>query len=494
MVGLRPKFVIQILFFLFMLSGSLLTGCRDQPDDPAVGFNEESKNCLGCHQVDLDLSHRIDCLTCHLPMDDSKIYPEGHKAVLAAPAHPDQARQTCGNCHQLEIDMVAENNHYLLTNHISVVTEAFGVDSDLNSETPLASIASHANPETEQQLVEDLLARRCLRCHVFSGGDDFSAVAHGTGCAACHLSYLDDQLISHTFSAQPDNKRCLSCHYGNHVGYDYMGRFEHDLNEEYRTPYRVENAEQLPFGVEFHNLRPDVHHLAGMVCTDCHRRNNVMGEDKNPQCLDCHLFVPERKDSLISLQLEENAPFFVSTATGKKHFVPQQKHPSHEQYGDRFSCQACHAQWTFNDAPTHLLRVDHEEFDDFYKLSLDGSSEVLQVISSHFIDDADLLEPRMSNKFTGEDWPGIWFRGFGERRWEQVLLGTDDAGVVTTVRPIVDLRLSWIDEDEESGYDNLEPIAGIKRSRPYAAHTIGKAGLFYETRIRPYLIKKEKND
>ena len=97
----------------------------------------------------------------------------------------------------------------------------------------------------------------------------------------------------------------------------------------------------------------------------------------------------------------------------------------------------------------------------------------------------------MSNKFTGEDVVGIWFRGFGERRWEQVLLDKDDAGVVTTVRPIVDLRVSWIDEDEVSRFDNLEPAGGIKRSRPYAPHTIGKAGLFYEARIRPYLSRKE---
>ena len=99
----------------------------------------------------------------------------------------------------------------------------------------------------------------------------------------------------------------------------------------------------------------------------------------------------------------------------------------------------------------------------------------------------------MSNKFSGEELPGIWFRGFGERRWEEVLLDEGDDGSVTTVRPILDLRLSWIDYDEVSRFDNVEPLGGVKRTRPYAPHTIGPAGLFYEARLRPYLDDKEKD-
>ena len=65
-----------------MLPGCLLTGCRDQPDDTTAGFNEQSRQCLSCHQVELDSPHRVDCITCHLPTDDSTMYPEGHEAVL----------------------------------------------------------------------------------------------------------------------------------------------------------------------------------------------------------------------------------------------------------------------------------------------------------------------------------------------------------------------------------------------------------------------------
>ena len=46
-----------------------------------------------------------------------------------------------------------------------------------------------------------------------------------------------------------------------------------------------------------------------------------------------------------------------------------------------------------------------------------------------------------------------------------------------------------IDGDEAIRFDNLEPVDGLLRSLPYAPHTIGKAGLFYESRIRPHLIE-----
>ena len=485
--------MIQLLPCLLLLLVCLPAGCRDQGDDEAAGFNEQSLECLSCHHVELDLAHRLDCLTCHLPTDAPTGYPDEHEAVIAAPAHPDNATQACGSCHAEELEMVAANDHYVLTGHIMLVAEAFGVALEPGKEPLVSQLSSYVNPETVQQLAQDLLVRRCLRCHVYSRGDDFAAVAHGTGCAACHLPFSGAVLNSHQFSAPADDGRCLSCHYGNHVGYDYQGRYEHDLNEEYRTPYLADNTDQRPYGVEYHSLAPDVHQQAGMVCIDCHGQGNVMGTKAHPDCLECHLFDPGTKAPESKVQNEENQVVFVSSATGEKHLIPQLQHPAHTSYGNRFSCQSCHAQWTYNDAPTHLLRIDHEEFDDFYKLSLDGSSEVLRILSSQILDDGDLLEPFMSNKFSGEELPGIWFRGFGERRWEQVLLDETEDGSVTTVRPIVDLRLSWIDYDEVSRFDNIEPLDGIKRSRPYAPHTIGPAGLFYETRIRPYLVDKEND-
>ncbi len=486
MTGLPLSLKPHALNIIICLSVLLLPGCRDSKDDVGGSLSDASRQCLSCHQLELDEVHRFDCLDCHREGGEQSVLPEEHPAIVTRPAHPDNSAAVCGQCHEQEIKMVAENDHYRLTDHLNLVRQAFdpAVPGDA---APLNSLRSWENPETVGQLVDDLLSRRCLRCHVYTAGDRFSAVRRGTGCAACHLSFEEGRMISHRFIPQPDNDRCLSCHYASHVGYDFVGRYEHDFNEEYRTPYRADSTLQPPFGVEARQLEPDVHHRAGMVCIDCHTKANVMGSSGNPGCVDCHRPEIDGKLSAAISEAGDNKLVFTSSVSAADYTIPLPEHPAHARYGDRFSCQACHARWTFNDAPVHLLRIDHDEFYDFYKLSLDGSSEVLEIIGSHVDEDGELLEPVMSNKFTGAKERGIWFKGFGERRWEHVLLMIDDAGLVTTGRPILDLRLSWIDEDEQARFDNIKPAAGVARNRPYAAHTIGSAGIFYEERIRPFL-------
>jgi len=208
-----------------------------------------------------------------------------------------------------------------------------------------------------------------------------------------------------------------------------------------------------------------------------------MGTGFRAACSDCH----KQADRIApeSMSSDDQKRLFTSAATGRIYSVPQMNDEAHDRYGGRFSCQVCHAQWSFNDGPVHLLRIDHEEFDDFYKLSVDGSSEVQRIITSHIHPDGELLEPFMTDKFSGETVPGIWFRGFIERRWERLELVEEADGKVYVGRPNLDLHLSWIDEDEQVRFDNIaSAVPGMRR---YAPHTIGKAGLYYEQRLSPFL-------
>ena len=478
------------LFFYFCLI-VLLSGCSDQSDkEDNKDVSESTLNCLSCHEVVLDESHRFDCLNCHQEVAEATGFPTDHPQIIAHPSHPDSSEHICGSCHSEEVEMVTQNNHYQLSGHIKTIRSAFGAEDGIYSIKDFSNLTINQLPETPLQLADDLLRRRCLRCHVYYQGDTFDSVRRATGCGACHLSYANRQMNSHEFRRNPGDDQCLSCHYGNHVGFDYYGRYEHDLNEEYRTPYKTGSSVQQPYGVEYHQLEPDIHQQAGMLCIDCHGRDNVMGTVDSPECSDCH--ESTRLSSLTSpLISKKNEQFiFRSSATGKSLTIPVMSHPAHERYKEKVNCQACHAQWTFNDDPTHLLRIDHDDFYDFYKLSLDGSSEVLQVIFSHIDDDGELLEPMMTDKFTSLAEQGIWFRGFGERRWEQVLLSKDKNGIITPVRPILNLRLSWIDVEEDTHFDNVEPVPDFQTTLPYAPHTIGPAGLLFEERLRPYLMKQ----
>ena len=461
----------RLLFLFFMiLTLFLLISCKQEEKSSAVN---SSSSCLTCHSVVLDDNHDLACISCHRGNDSEKSAEAAHSGLVSQPAHPDNDDLFCGSCHELQVRGVINNDHYTLSDHIRLVKTAL----DIEVSPAIGNLQGTDYPQTLDELVDDLLLRRCLRCHVYYRGDSFPSTRRATGCGGCHLELLNGTLVNHTFTKYPKDSSCLSCHYGNHVGYDYYGRFEHDYNEEYRTPYTTSEEFFRPFGVEYHQLEPDVHKAAGLVCIDCHQKQQLMYD--NPEasrsCKDCHL---------LNSQLTKMKPYlFQSEATGRSFAAPVMVHKAHQRYKDRVSCQACHAQWAYNDSPTHLVRIDHDDFDELEYLTLDGSSEVLEVLSSHMDYEGEWLPPEMSDKFSSTVRPGIWFKGFGERRWENVTLITDSDGVLQVGRPLLNLHISWIDENEAVVFDNITTRQDYTWI-PYSPHTIGKAGAYYENRLK----------
>jgi len=485
--GFLPSFFYPVtLCFLI-----LVTGCKDEqqaaPNTSALKTSEAG--CESCHQVKLDKNHQLTCNKCHRGDSKAKELDSAHRDLAITPAHPDTMEEFCGTCHDKEISMVANNPHYTLEGHLGVIREAFGAPPGPQS---IEQLSSYNTPETPLQLADDLLTRRCLRCHLYTKGDIFPQTTRAIGCGACHLQMQEGVLVSHEFQRSPRDEQCLSCHYGNHVGADYYGRFEHDFNEEYRTPYTTYEPFFRPYGVEFHQLEPDVHQKAGMMCIDCHDQQEVMGSDDTAaRCISCH--------DLLSLQQGDNKKisfvnnqYRINLTTHNRQLslnLPVMRNPAHEKYKATVSCHACHARWSFGDAQTHLLRIDHDDLEIFDRLSLDGSSEVNTIILSHLDYEGEWLDPVMTNKFTNSVYEGIWLKGFSERRWEQIKLQRDDNGVLQVSRPIVDLYLSWIDADETVRFDTITPLPLIPKNRVYAPHTIGPAGPFYELRLRDNLQK-----
>jgi hypothetical protein len=476
-------------FFLVLLLSCILlftSGCREEQSKTADSAVLTS-GCRSCHDVKIDVNHQFSCTDCHRGIEGEKSLEVSHQGLVSQPAHPDNAESFCGPCHDRELTMVSNNSHYTLGQHINLVRNAFNV-SEKN--VSIDDISSSTTPDSQLQLVDDLLRRRCLRCHVYGEGDDFPMTKRASGCGACHLEYYGGLMVSHQFLKQPTDSRCLSCHYGNHVGFDYYGRFEHDLNEEYRTPNTTREDYFRPYGVEFHQLEPDIHQKSGMICIDCHDQNQVMSTaTTGTTCKSCHDSDTVQTNINESITFVDNHYLFTSKATGKVSPLPIMVHPAHRKYNNKISCQGCHALWAYDDDQTHLVRIDHDDFDEFEKLTLDGSSEVFQIVSSQMEFDAEWLDPVMTDKFTGESLPGIWFKGFKQRRWENIRLVPDAEGTLQVARPLLDLHLSWIDEEEVVQFDNITVLPDTSRSIPYAPHTIGKAGPFYEKRFS-HLLKE----
>jgi hypothetical protein len=300
-------------------------------------------------------------------------------------------------------------------------------------------------------------------------------------------------MTSHSFVI-PTDKQCLSCHYGNYVGSDFHGRYEHDYNWEYRTPYfstTNQNTVPRPYGIESHDLTPDIHQQRGLVCIDCHRDSgHNTHASKALTCRTCHGWQPGQPVPQGStLQVRDTALVLTGQGDGQKHVVPLLRHPAHQQYGQTVACQVCHGQWSFNDAPTHLLLSSLEEYEPWERLTVQASSEV-EALLNHNLHYSTERPLTMRDGLTGEARPGIWYQGYGQRRWEQMLVARDSDGVIKVFRPLLDLHLSMIQADGTVPFDNLSGQGtGLL---PYTPHTTGHAGLFYPDRFRHLLRQESK--
>lgn len=473
----------------------LLCGCRteetvpqktpQQQAPPAVSLPLVQAGCTGCHSdVQLDPAHQFACTSCHGGNDQEPQIEKAHSGLIAQPGHPDRMTVTCGGCHPNQVKVASKSLHFTLANKVNTIRRHFGAESPLTAapEVPLAaSIASSLT------LADDMLRRRCLRCHVYSKGDEYDAVTHATGCGACHLAFKGGKLQRHAF-AKPTDTQCLSCHYGNYVGSDYHGRYEHDYNWEYRTPYSTQTAHNTaprPYGVEYHDFAPDLHQQRGLICIDCHRQSGHPQQKSTITCLNCHGWQPAQPPpTLGNIQVRNKGLILIGAADNKEHPVPMLRHPAHQRYGRKVACQVCHGQWSFNDAPTHLLLTKRTDFEPWERLTVQSSAEVESLLE-HNLHYSQEKPVAMRDGLTGEPRPGIWLQGFGQRRWEQMIVGKDTDGIIKVFRPLLDLRLSMVEADGQVPFDNV--IGQGTGMLPYTPHTTGPAGLFFLDRFKHLL-------
>ncbi len=488
---LCPKF--RAILVPLCLLALAFPGCRESrpPEKPAaqkaVPQPVRQPGCLGCHPtIQLDSRHASACTGCHGGNPKGATQEQAHAGLISQPAHPDRMQKACGTCHARQVAETAFSVHFTAQNEVNLVRSAFG------AQAPLATLAEIPIPQTISSpldLADDLLRRRCLRCHVYNSGDVYPETVRGTGCAACHLAYTNGKMNGHAFVKSPADSQCLHCHYGNFVGADYYGRFEHDFNLEYRTPYRTDGSETRPYGVEFHQLAPDIHQQKGMACIDCHTGAELMGghggagkKEKAATCLSCHGWRTGLPIPLDNLQVEDDQLILTTRLNGKKLVVPRLVHPAHKQYEKKAHCTVCHSQWSFNDQGTHLLRTENPSHPAWSRLSVQGSREV-----EAQLDNPTGQASSLKDKITGTPIPSLWLKGYELRRWESPLVGVGPDGRLHIFRPILDLHLSMLDANKKVLFDNVGVEPKQHRYLPYTPHTVGKAGAFFSERLKSNL-------
>lgn len=457
--------------------------------------------CMDCHGgiETLDADHAFACVQCHLERRDRRRPLARHDAIVRHPAAPNNAERFCIPCHRAEIDAVNNSLHYTLAGVINQTRYLWGAQAQPNAQFaagdhPVLKTLPQPPPQirTPADLVDDLLRKRCLNCHAGRKPPAARGFHRGVGCAACHLPYADDGVyrgddltmigkkgypLRHRFAAPIETRQCLHCHNGPRVGADYAGYFEHDYHQTYRAPVQNGALAAPLYLMDHHRLRPDIHFQKGLICVDCHGREDVMGngvihagqyaavgvrcrhchkpsnQSANPQKRHAHRtqrFISRRGEVL-------QPPLYKTDSTA--HAIPAMQN---------VHCQGCHASWQFNDYGASLVRDDRADLSQWRPWRLQGDPRV-----------ANAFQPTADNAPRAS--PGVWLLGWRFRRWEFISLGRDNQNRITPFRPHHQYRVTYVAADGQMVIDSRTPRRGDGGAKGWAympihAHTVQKRG------------------
>ncbi len=466
--------------------------------------SNDHRSCKACHQgiEHMDRNHDFLCLDCHILPEDRGYAISDHDKIVRHPSAPEHVKTFCGECHQEDIATLQNSVHYTFAGIIGQTRYLWGAQEGpysrhSPSNHPKLSPMPRAalNPETTADLVDDLLTRRCFKCHLGSLPPGEKGFYRGLGCAACHVFYADDGIyrgsdkamqgktgypLKHVFAKPIPVKQCLHCHNGNNVGADFVGMFEHDYHRAYRTPWRNGGLPEPVYMMDHHYLSPDIHYQRGLICVDCHGRGDVMGRGDlsahgqasvTVRCVHCH--EPERDatgEKLITASDREKEQF--RDKQGQWHRLPKRRMSivEHRIEGmERVHCLGCHAAWGFHDYGLSLIRDDRRDLSRWESWYLQGDERVLNIFNKkgqfpeHFVE------------------PGPWFLAWGFRRWEYQTLGVDADKRIVPFRPRYQYMVSYVNGNGEVILDSVIPQRGDKSGigwayMPFYPHTVRKRG------------------
>ena len=478
-------------------------------------------NCTACHEgiEVISPNHPFACATCHLLPKDRQNKPlKNHQAILRNPSDPMTVRQFCFPCHKKEIVKLEHSLHGSMAGIINqtrflwgaqktAAPAIYGINGYLK---PLPAPDISRVPEKPENLVDDFLRRRCLRCHIHTRGAGGPGLYRANGCAACHMHYRDDGRyrgkdaaiskskvgypLKHTWTKRIPDEQCRHCHRQNHVGADYHGLFERDYNDVFRLPPIQGKLKTITHGLDYHHLAEDVHAERGLWCIDCHTQTDVMGngisysyemEVPKRSCGDCHGgFGGNLPDLSIGAIAEEPGGFyFVSKDSGRKHPLPlfSPTSTAHRIAAHKsVRCSACHAQWSFQDYGLSVMREEIIQDYKWIELTAQGDTDIEKELKKHVEKDV-IGYPVSTDYLSGEKKPGIWSMGWRFRRWEPMPLGVDHTGRFAVLRPRYQYLISAIDRLGHVSLDSVIPTRGNGSGRgwafmPYVPHTIAPFG------------------
>jgi len=289
---LQKTLFLSVIFNLFLISSL------------------RASSCVECHP-----HAPFSCSGCHRGCEDQNNQAEAHEGLVTNPADFSNSGFVCGRCHNKQTHRVSQSLMNTMAGIINPTRYLWGAQPDPGPRYAVKAIkglSALPGADGSGRLVDDLLRRRCLRCHPGIKGTGGYGEYRAAGCAACHMLYEDTgsgpnrksllpgergRPMAHRLTTAIPTSQCLHCHHGNRVGADYVGLFERDQYYAYNFEDTDPWQPQLVYGQTHHRLLPDIHHERGMHCIDCHPVEEIMGDGKihscsadqvGIRCTDCH--------------------------------------------------------------------------------------------------------------------------------------------------------------------------------------------------------------
>ncbi len=349
--------------------------------------------CVDCHEAHLPSAgdpHGFvaeQCHLCHLGNPENSELKAAHAGMVASPGWLDNAEQTCGTCHRTETQYVLEGLMHSGRGMVNVTRYTLGEQERPDQgDGRLDSLGAG--------VADSMLRKHCASCHLGQPQHQMTTEhpigSRGGGCLACHAPHPSEREAGHVqLSGIVSDQSCAGCHSrSGRISLNYAGIAEvdtHVLQQDHPHPlYR------LPDGRLVEMIEDDVHHRAGLACTDCHTSRDVMGptghfahgsDAVDIQCADCHdnhqpritedEWPSDLRNQLARLPIARDAEreFLITErrgtplwhielrADGSKHLhrkveggsipIPPLTQASHPADGlhDRLACATCHTQW-----------------------------------------------------------------------------------------------------------------------------------------------------
>ena len=325
----------------------------------------------------------------------------------------------CIKCHTSKMQECKANIHFTLKSAINTTRKTFGIkDSNVTLQTLPKPPKIVKEPK---DLVDDMLRRKCLRCHLTSQ----TVNPTKNLCLACHNPHSNK---ADSFKAKPSQEKCLKCHNGEFIGTDYLGKFPHDYDKSYRSPLDKDGFyPDATDGIDYHFLAQDIHHQKGLTCISCHNKEGGKNWLK-PKCTSCHQ------------SLSPN---------------------NHKSYHSRLSCTSCHASWMVNSYNLNIFRDDTPNYKQWRRLTMQFDPKLEQFLVNA-LKSKNPPPPKMVDYLDNIEKRGIWYSGWKFKRWENFLLVNSKDSKIELAKPMFQYKISYKDSNGTMVLDNISEVNGKK--------------------------------